>query len=108
MRALAFIMAAYILALAFMPCADNPSVHDEADDHAVVLADIGSPCGDHHHNPEDTCSPLCFCNCCHTHVNHEEAHFFFSSIQHQTVLNSFYNGRETSSFVNPPLRPPQV
>lgn len=108
LKTLAFILASYILALAFVPCADDPSVHHEGHGHDVVLTDIGSPCGDHHHNPEDICSPLCFCHCCHTHINYFETEFFFSSIELPTSYDDFYNGRITTSIVNPPLRPPRV
>lgn len=91
-----------------MPCADDPAVHHDGHGHDVVLTDIGTPCGDHHHNPEDACSPLCFCHCCHTHISYEEAEFFFGMVPHFTPLNSHFSERETSSYIHPPLRPPQV
>ncbi|WP_428047030.1 DUF6660 family protein [Croceivirga thetidis] len=63
MKFLAVILSFYILALNFLPCADNDPINDS--DCTEVHLDF-----DHGQDHEDCelCSPFCHCNCCHSNA----------------------------------------
>lgn len=61
MKILSVIMSVIILALSFVPCADNNSVNQSQE---ISLHQDS----DNHQHHSDFCSPLCVCSCCGTIV----------------------------------------
>lgn len=56
---MAFILSVYIFGLTFFPCGD---VHGADEEHSQWEASHD------HDEGEDDCSPMCYCQCCHTSV----------------------------------------
>lgn len=102
MKPLAFILSILLLGLSVAPCADETN----ADDVKVSYQDTGT---DHDHNgPEDLCSPLCVCHCCHSHVIVQQILVTELGVLAFPLQQVVYRAPVTSEFVAALLQPPQV
>ena len=66
LKSIGFILAIYILALNFAPCADN----NESKELAMNSVEIVDMNTNHEHSDLDLCSPFCQCNCCQIFVTY--------------------------------------
>lgn len=102
MKAIAVILSLLVMVLSIAPCAD--AACGAQGDHATELA------ADHHDHDaaDDLCSPLCVCQCCHSHT--VISNQFIESVG--TDRPSFQPPRYTallaSGFKGAVLQPPQV
>ncbi|WP_408631355.1 DUF6660 family protein [Marinigracilibium pacificum] len=102
MKIIAHILIALTLILSFIPCDDRHDSHNETE---VALYDSA----DHDHNQDvENCSPLCICNCCHSHLIINQFKFFPKIQNFNSDFNSFYFTQLIEGFSGLPLQPPRA
>jgi hypothetical protein len=105
-KAIAVILSAYLLLVAFIPCSD----------HAIGLQDEENvahmnPIGNHdHHLPHsvDDCSPFCYCHCCLIDVSVPEMKTFDEPISYRATNSIMPIQNLKSGYLDSLFRPPQV
>ena len=69
---IAALLAVYMVALVFVPCADA------CDTHAHEIPFTAGTAQDHHEEDNNLCSPFCICSCCNSPVTFLMAPAFLS------------------------------
>jgi hypothetical protein len=68
MRFVSLILGFYLISLTGIACADE-NAGNRLDAGPVMVQAKDHNHTHSQHNNEDGCSPLCYCNCCHTQLN---------------------------------------
>ena len=104
LKSIGLILAIYILALNFAPCADN----DEAKDLATTSIELVDTDNNHEHSDLDLCSPFCQCNCCQifvTYHNLADLEIISKGISTEIYLHLDGFGKDITG---PLLHPPRL
>lgn len=104
LKSIGFILAIYILALNFAPCADN----NEAEYLATISIETVDMENNHEHSELDFCSPFCQCNCCQifvTYHNLADLEIISKEISTEIYLHLDSFGKDIT---DPLLHPPRL
>lgn len=105
MKFLLYILSLHVLMLSFMPCTDE---EDKASGKEQVSAVAGLQQQGQQDYHEDLCSPLCSCQCCHTHYQVYSLNISENLPLPEAKQNTLYTNNFSSSPSCSIWQPPKV
>jgi hypothetical protein len=106
MRIISLILGIYLILLTGIACADDTS--DSSMDTGSVIVQTNDHNHSHNqHGNEDGCSPLCYCNCCHTQLNFTTTVIMEVQEKHRPAYYVYQENAKSLDFFEL-LHPPKI